>query len=58
MPLFAKAPFEGKVERLLVGADRAAGLEKSQRAGITLSFRGHRRAIAMPASRANRIRAR
>jgi hypothetical protein len=40
MPLFTKAPFAGKVERLLVGADRAAGLEKSETAAITLSFAG------------------
>jgi hypothetical protein len=40
MPLFVKAPFEGKVERLLVGADRAAGLEKSDMPAITLTFAG------------------
>jgi hypothetical protein len=40
MPLFSKAPFEGKVERLLVGADRASGLEKSEASAITLNFAG------------------
>lgn len=40
MPLFSKAPFTGKVERLLVGADRAAGLEKSDTTAITLNFAG------------------
>jgi hypothetical protein len=40
MPLITKAPFTGKVERLLVGADRAAGLEKSDTSAITLNFAG------------------
>ncbi len=40
MPLFTKAPFQGKVERLLVGADRGVGLEKSDAPAITLSFAG------------------
>lgn len=40
MPLFRKAPFQGKVDRLLVGADRAAGLEKSEAAALTLTFAG------------------
>jgi hypothetical protein len=40
MPLITKAPFEGKVERLLIGADRAAGLEKSDTSAITLTFAG------------------
>ncbi|MFO0991095.1 MAG: MOSC domain-containing protein [Hyphomicrobiales bacterium] len=40
MPLFRKAPFQGKVDRLLVGADRAIGLEKSEIAALTLTFAG------------------
>jgi len=40
MSLITKAPFEGKVELLLRGADRAAGLEKSQVPAITLTFAG------------------
>lgn len=40
MPLFRKAPFQGKVHRLLVGGDRAAGLEKSETATVTLTFAG------------------
>jgi hypothetical protein len=40
MPLLSKAPFEGKVERLLIGADRTAGLEKSDTPTVTLTFAG------------------
>lgn len=40
MPLFKKTPFEGKVETLLLGPDRATGLEKSQVPAIALTFAG------------------
>jgi len=40
MSLITKAPFEGKVETLLLGADRAQGLEKSPVPAITLTFAG------------------
>ena len=40
MPLFSKAPFQGKVECLLAGADRGEGLEKSQASALTLTFAG------------------
>jgi hypothetical protein len=40
MPLLTKAPFTGRVEVLLKGADRAAGLEKARTDGLTLTFAG------------------
>lgn len=40
MSLITKAPFQGKVEMLLRGADRAAGLEKSQVPALALTFAG------------------
>jgi len=39
-PLMTKAPFKGKVRRLLKGASRQAGLEKAEVASLTLSFDG------------------
>jgi hypothetical protein len=38
--MFSKAPFQGSVTMLLAGADRAAGLEKSQVAMLGLRFDG------------------
>jgi hypothetical protein len=38
--MFSKAPFQGSVARLFAGADRAAGLQKSQVAMLDLRFEG------------------
>lgn len=38
--MFSKAPFQGSVIMLLAGADRAAGLEKSETAMLDLRFDG------------------
>lgn len=40
MPLLTKAPFTGRVERLLKGADRAQGLEKAGTEELVLTFTG------------------
>jgi hypothetical protein len=40
MPLFTKAPFAGRVDRLLKGADRATGLEKAGADEFILTFAG------------------
>jgi hypothetical protein len=40
MPLLTKAPFAGRVDLLLKGADRAKGLEKASTEELVLSFSG------------------
>ena len=39
-PLFSKAPFQGRIVALMRGAERAAGLEKSEATTLDLRFDG------------------